>query len=43
MRRKVFAEIKKVFILFVLILPGLFVALPVILLITGSVMAQYEL
>lgn len=43
MRRKVFAEIKKVFILFVLILPGLFVALPVILLITGSVMDQYEL
>lgn len=37
------SKIKKVLVTIILLLPGLFIILPIILLITGSVMDQYEL
>lgn len=43
MKEKVSVSLRKAVATFLLILPGMFVALPVVLLITGSVMDHYEL
>ena len=43
MKEKVLVSLRKAVTTFLLILPGMFVVLPVVLLITGSVMDHYEL
>ncbi len=43
MRSKFLTDMQKTFIIAALILPGILVALPVVILITGSVMDRYEL